>query len=213
MPGAEGWESRRFWFGERIESLAGNRSGAGARNPNLGGARAGSNLRAAQGTGHPHISPGGCQGDRGAQQDRRNQKHEKQWLQTLEAYVFPHIGHVRANEITGPMIRNALADIRLAKPETARRVRQRIGTVLHWTYASDYRQTEAPMRAITKGLPRQPKQEGHFAAMPLPAWARMFSSRLATGCLSDCASPRTSTACRSTVRPRPSSSKAGRASG
>ncbi|WP_409530484.1 phage integrase central domain-containing protein [Sphingobium yanoikuyae] len=127
--------------------------------------------------------------------------------------MFPHIGHVRANEITGPMIRNALADIRLAKPETARRVRQRIGTVLHWTYASDYRQTEAPMRAITKGLPRQPKQEGHFAAMPLPAWARMFSSRLATGCLSDCASPRTSTACRSTVRPRPSSSKAGRASG
>jgi len=80
----------------------------------------------------------------------RNQKHEKQWLQTLEAYVFPHIGHVRANEITGPMIRNALADIRLAKPETARRVRQRIGTVLHWAYASDYRQTEAPMRAITK---------------------------------------------------------------
>src|SRR5690606_9028485 len=47
-----------------------------------------------------------------------------------------------------------------------RRVRQRIGTVLDWAYASGYRESEAPMRAITKGLPRQPKKEGHFAAMP-----------------------------------------------
>ncbi|WP_412177499.1 phage integrase central domain-containing protein [Sphingobium indicum] len=37
----------------------------------------------------------------------------------------------------------------LAKPETARRVRQRIGTVLDWAYASGYRESEAPMRAIT----------------------------------------------------------------
>ena len=43
-----------------------------------------------------------------------------------------------------------LAEIWLAKPETARRVRQRIGTVLDWAYASGYRDSEAPMRAITK---------------------------------------------------------------
>lgn len=58
------------------------------------------------------------------------------------------------HEITGPMIRNVLAEICLAKPETARRVRQRIGTVLDWAYASGYRDSEAPMRAISKGLPR-----------------------------------------------------------
>ncbi|RJG52161.1 site-specific integrase [Sphingobium terrigena] len=96
----------------------------------------------------------------------RNEKHEKQWLQTLETYVFPQIGDFQVHEITGPMIRNLLSDIWLTKPETARRVRQRIGTVLDWAYASGYRETEAPMRAITKGLPRQPKQDGHFAAMP-----------------------------------------------
>src|SRR5690606_27163012 len=38
--------------------------------------------------------------------------------------------------------------------------------VLDWAYASGYRESEAPMRAISKGLPRQPKKEGHFAAMP-----------------------------------------------
>jgi len=96
----------------------------------------------------------------------RNEKHEKQWSRTLETYVFPQIGNLQVNEITGPLIRNVLADIWLSKPETARRVRQRIGTVLDWAYASGYRESEAPMRAITKGLPRQPKKEGHFAAMP-----------------------------------------------
>ena len=96
----------------------------------------------------------------------RNEKHEQQWIRTLEAYAFPHLGNVQVSEITGPMIRNVLAEIWLAKPETARRVRQRIGTVLDWAYASGYRESEAPMRAISKGLPRQPKKDGHYAAMP-----------------------------------------------
>lgn len=96
----------------------------------------------------------------------RNEKHEGQWLQTLTSYAFPQIGDVKVSEITGPMIRNVLSEIWLAKPETARRVRQRIGTVLDWAYACGYRENEAPMRAISKGLPRQPKKDGHFAAMP-----------------------------------------------
>ena len=96
----------------------------------------------------------------------RNAKHEGQWLATMEAYAFPQIGDVKVNDITGPMIRDLLAPIWLTKPETARRVRQRVGAVLDWAYASGYRDTEAPMRAITKGLPRQPRQDNHFAAMP-----------------------------------------------
>src|SRR3546814_7492270 len=49
---------------------------------------------------------------------------------------------------------------------TARRVRQRVGNILVWSYSMGYRDSEAPMRAISKGLPRQPRQDGHFAAMP-----------------------------------------------
>ena len=96
----------------------------------------------------------------------RNGKHNDQWLRTMEVYAFPHIGKVKVSEITGPMIRSLLQEIWLDKPETARRVRQRIGLVLDWAYASGYRDTEAPMLAITKGLPRQPKKDNHFAAMP-----------------------------------------------
>jgi integrase len=114
----------------------------------------------------------------------RNEKHEGQWLQTLASYAFPQIGDVKVSEITGPMIRNVLSEIWLAKPETARRVRQRIGTVLDWAYASGYRENEAPMRAISKGLPRQPKKDGHFAAMPytqIPAFLVQLRARESYG--------------------------------
>jgi integrase len=64
------------------------------------------------------------------------------------------------------MVRDVLALIWLTVPETARRVRQRIGTVLDWAHAKGYRLQEAPMRSVSKGLPRQPKDQEHFAALP-----------------------------------------------
>ena len=59
----------------------------------------------------------------------RNGKHHAQWTRTLELYAFPHIGKFRVDQITGPMIRDLLEEIWLEKPETARRVRQRVGAV------------------------------------------------------------------------------------
>ena len=98
----------------------------------------------------------------------KNGKHQAQWLATLETYAFPTLGTRPVNEIEGPIIRDVLASIWLTKPETARRVRQRIGAVLDWSYAKGFRATEAPMRSLSKGLPRQPKKDGHFEAMPYP---------------------------------------------
>lgn len=96
----------------------------------------------------------------------KNAKHKAQWLTSLEAYAYPAIGDLTVDRIEGPAVRDLLAEIWLSKPETARRVRQRIGTVLDWAYAKGFRQAEAPMRSITKGLPRQPKKDNHFAALP-----------------------------------------------
>ena len=96
----------------------------------------------------------------------KNPKHAQQWLTTLEAYVFPHLGDLPINQIDGPMVRDVLAEIWLNIPETARRVRQRIGTVLDVAHAKGWREAEAPMRSISRGLPKQPKIKGHFAAMP-----------------------------------------------
>ena len=96
----------------------------------------------------------------------KNGKHQAQWINTLETYAFPALGDLPVDDIEGPAIRDVLAAIWLSKPETARRVRQRIGAVLDWSYAKGYRASEAPMRSLSKGLPRQPRKDGHFAAMP-----------------------------------------------
>jgi integrase len=99
----------------------------------------------------------------------KNGKHQNQWIATLKTYAFPKMGDLLVSDIEGPLIRDVLAPIWLAKPETARRVRQRIGTVLDWSYARGFRETEAPMRSLSKGLPRQPKKDNHFAALPYAA--------------------------------------------
>ena len=95
-----------------------------------------------------------------------NGKHNVQWLKTLETYAFPTIGDLPVNKVDGPAIRDLLAEIWIEKNETARRVRQRIGAVLDWAYSKNYRETEAPMRALSKGLPRTTAARGHHAAMP-----------------------------------------------
>lgn len=96
----------------------------------------------------------------------KNGKHRDQWINTLRSYAFPRIGDLTLDIIDGPMIVDVLAPIWLEKPETARRVKQRIGTVLDFAHARGWREGEAPMRAVAKGLPSQPKKTGRFRAMP-----------------------------------------------
>ena len=101
-----------------------------------------------------------------SQKTWRSGKHQWQWMRTLEMFVFPTIGDIRVSDIAASQIHDVLAAIWLEKPETARRVRQRIGMVLDWAYSKGFRETEAPMRSISKGLPRQPRNNRHHAAMP-----------------------------------------------
>ncbi|MXO76112.1 integrase arm-type DNA-binding domain-containing protein [Altererythrobacter aerius] len=62
----------------------------------------------------------------------RNTKHRAQWLSSLEAYAYPFIGDLPVADVDGPAIRDLLAKIWLSKPETAQRVKQRVGAVLDW---------------------------------------------------------------------------------
>src|SRR3954452_19940802 len=65
----------------------------------------------------------------------RNPKHAQQWINTLRQYAFPVVGERRVDHIATPDVLNVLGPIWLAKPETARRVRQRVGAVLDWAKA------------------------------------------------------------------------------
>ncbi len=96
----------------------------------------------------------------------RNAKHGAQWLSTLETYAFPMIGALRTTQIDVPDVLRVLSPIWLSRPETARRVRQRIRTVLDWARAAGHRDGENPVGPVlAKALPRQSGARGHHAAL------------------------------------------------
>lgn len=99
----------------------------------------------------------------------RNKRHCDSWLASLDNHIFPHIGAARVDEVTSAMVRDALAPIWLAIPETARRILQRIRTVLEYAHIMGWCPHEASLRSVPRGLPRQPVEENHFAAMPYDA--------------------------------------------
>ena len=114
----------------------------------------------------------------------RNAKHGAQWLSSLEAYAFPIIGDKPVSDIDGPAVRDVLATIWLAKPETARRVRQRINGVVDWAIGKGYRTAPLPMKAINKSLPKHRTTTKHHAAMPygdLPAFMSRIRERESMG--------------------------------
>ena len=67
---------------------------------------------------------------------------------------------------TNVVIMKALSPIWLTKPETARRVMQRIRTVFQWAKASGHRSGDNPVDGVSKVLPKQTAVGSHHAALP-----------------------------------------------
>ena len=106
----------------------------------------------------------------------RNLKRRAQWVTTLEAYAFPSLGGLRVNEITRRHVIQTLTPIWTAKQETAKRVRQRIRSVMDRAVAMEYVDYNPAGDAINAALPKQPSGGAHYRALPygeLPAalWA------------------------------------------
>jgi integrase len=76
------------------------------------------------------------------------------------------MGEMRVDQVETADILRALSPIWLSKPETARRVRQRISTVLDWAKVAGFRTGDNPVEGVAKGLPRQSEKKSHFGAIP-----------------------------------------------
>jgi len=99
--------------------------------------------------------------------------YARQWLASLENYVFPKIGGVATGGISTADIITVLTPIWQEIPETARQVRNRICAVLDYAHAKGWRSTEAPSGngslKAGRGLPRQVKSRENRKAMPYVA--------------------------------------------
>lgn len=113
----------------------------------------------------------------------RSEKHAAQWLATLEAHAFPKIGRMRVDTIGTNEVLGALQPIWLTKPETARRVRQRIGLVLDWSRAKGYRVEASPTRELGTALPKQADAPTHHAALPFADVPHFLRDLHATGAM------------------------------
>lgn len=110
------------------------------------------------------------------------EKNAKAFLSSLETHAYPALGRKRVHLISPSDIITTLEPIWTDKPQIAKKVRQRIGTVLNFAHAKGWRPTEAPQQSIGKGLPKQPKG-GHYDVMPyrnVPAWVASLRSKPAT---------------------------------
>ncbi len=99
----------------------------------------------------------------------KNPKHGDQWINTLRDYAFSKIGRMPVDSIGQPEVLMCLSPISTDKHETARRVAQRIKTVLDVAKSKGFRSGENPVTAIqdVQVLPKVKAKPKHHSAM---AW-------------------------------------------
>lgn len=97
----------------------------------------------------------------------KNAKHGQQWINTLRDYAFPKIGRMPVDSIGQPEVLMCLSPIWTDKHETARRLSQRIKTVLDVAKSNGFRSGENPVTAIKDAgvLPKVKVKVKHHKAM------------------------------------------------
>ena len=96
----------------------------------------------------------------------RNASHARAWIQTLERHAFPKIGDKRIDAIGRTDVLAVLTPIWSTRPETARRVRQRMRTTFRWAMANELIEANPAGEAIDGALPSMPKVKAHLRALP-----------------------------------------------
>jgi len=95
----------------------------------------------------------------------KSPKHAAQFISTLETYAFPRLGRLKVPDVTTADVLAVLSPIWVEKAETARRVRQRIGTVMKWAIAQGWRQ-DNPAENIAQALPKSETVKANRKALP-----------------------------------------------
>jgi integrase len=100
----------------------------------------------------------------------KNEKHRAQWLSTLAMYAYPLVGEKPISEVSRADVVAILTPIWLDKPETARRVLQRIDRVLRWAVGNNFRDDRIDMDLVRDALPKQRSKRLNVRRMPAVDW-------------------------------------------
>ena len=93
-------------------------------------------------------------------------KSANQWRASLRDYAMPRLGKLRVSDISTADVMAVLLPIWNPKPETARRVRQRIGAIMKWAVAQGYRPDNPAGDALGAALPKNGVAKRHHRALP-----------------------------------------------
>ena len=93
-------------------------------------------------------------------------KHAADWTSSMERYAFPILGDLRVDRIQREDVLRVLTPIWGRKLETARRVRQRVRSVLRWAHAHGYVRENMAGEALDGALPSLTARKSHFRALP-----------------------------------------------
>lgn len=110
----------------------------------------------------------------------RSVKHGKAFLATLEAHAFPRLGPMRMTEIASGDVLAVLTALWAKQPDTALRVRQRIGMVMKWGIAKGWR-LDNPAENVLSAMPKQGATVEPRKALPYEAVPRCLSMVRASG--------------------------------
>lgn len=113
----------------------------------------------------------------------RSTTHPADWRATLERHALPKLGDITGDAISRADVVDVLTPIWTSKPETARRVRQRIRTVMQWAIAHSYAERNPAGEAITGALPAMPKVNEHLRALPYTDVPTALTAIEDSGCI------------------------------
>ena len=100
------------------------------------------------------------------QKQLANGKHVQQWQNTMRDYVLPHIGSRPVAEVTAAEVLHILKPIWFTKPETARRVLQRLKVVFDSAILRGARERANPCIGVSNELGTDHRKVRHHGALP-----------------------------------------------
>ena len=90
---------------------------------------------------------------------------EKHWRSSLSNYVFPKIGSKPINEVNSADVMACLAPIWHSRSTTARRVLQRLSSIMRWSIAQGFREDNPADDRITAALGSNTQRAQHLQAI------------------------------------------------